>query len=117
MVTPYYVSGYIMSSDAAHPQESWLWLRFLTYQYQSGRYALRYIPVRRSVTEEADYGEQWREEVLGAIRHAMEYAEVPPPNEPVVELRNAVAAIFAGQDVKEALAEAQVEATEALYPR
>jgi len=110
-LNPILVSGYHMSAGTAHPQESWLWLEFLTRQ-RLETWAQR-MPARRSVAEETGYWDGLDEETITAYRHALEHAWTTWGwSEPTSKalIRAIFAILKEGKGVNEALAEAQLEA-------
>jgi multiple sugar transport system substrate-binding protein len=106
---PFWVSGYIMSTGTQHPQESWLWLAFLTRQRvmdDRGR-QVALIPARRSVAETSDYWAQWSEVDAAVLRYALDHPLVVRDDAVTSRLAEARDAVFAGTAAPVALAQAQ----------
>ncbi len=104
-------AGYAMSAGTAHPQESWLWLTFLTRQPLATEEGT--VPPRRSLAGAVDVWASLDEETAAVYRYVLEkfQMEVPAGLSLDMPLLTALGAIFAGErGVEEALAEAQAQA-------
>ena len=114
---PVSMYGYTVSTATQHPQESWLWLRYLSYQRLLGprNSQAQRLPARRSVAEQSGYWDGFDEQTLPVIRYAAEHLLVSPASsEKKVQLYEAITAVFTGKPVKEALTEAQAALEEQL---
>lgn len=108
-------SGYAMSGGTTHPQESWQWLAFLTYQPLTRPKGT--VPPRRSVAEASGYWEKLIEDLGEEAAKVYEYILKRPQGalseEPWVNesLLRALKVILTGeQGAKEALSKAQTKA-------
>jgi multiple sugar transport system substrate-binding protein len=112
-------SSYVMSANTAHPQESWLWLAFLTHQCapHSSQFGPVGIPVRRSVAQEPDYWAQLEPELAETLRYVLKHPQGLSAGDPIAPVHHAVQAIYGGLSVEKALAEAQTQAIEYLDER
>ncbi len=108
--SPWLATAYIMSVETARPEESWLWLAFLTEHQKTvddhNRTAYT-MPARRSVAEMTGAWAQWDDEVADAIRSAMEDAWIYRLDECTLTLEMAIESIWTGTPVEDALDEAQ----------
>jgi len=103
--------GYMMSAGTEHPQESWRWLHFLSRQQLLDPLSTlaKDLPPRRSVAERNGYWNQFDEETIEVARYAAEHllSLTSAASEKRSQLNAAVDAVFDGEPVEEALAEAQ----------
>jgi ABC-type glycerol-3-phosphate transport system substrate-binding protein len=108
--------GYAMSSGAQYPEETWLWLSYLTHQRVSqGQFQNETLPARRLVAETTDYWQQFTPETVEWVRYAAEHLAISSPIQPGGwQLRQAIQAIFTGQPVEAALQAAQLDLEEYL---
>jgi hypothetical protein len=104
---PWYAYSYAISSSSRHPEESWLWLHYLSH------YANPFVvvPARRSVAEASDYWSNWDTEMQDAIQGAMEHAWAIRLDATTAALEHAIVEIHAGASVQRALNEAQAAVT------
>jgi hypothetical protein len=102
---PWSVSGYVMSAQTSHPQESWLWLRFLTHRRYTRAFHSE-VSARRSVAEQSGYWEQWNESETEAIEWALAHASTMGWDTHATWLWRTVKQVFSGQEAEAALAEA-----------
>lgn len=99
-------SSVYISKQSRHPQESWLWLKFLSeHDLQTND-----IPARRSTAERHYWSTPFVDEETAAILRPL--VEQPIVSEPYPEvliapLNTAIDKIFAGTSVETALADAQ----------
>ncbi len=108
-------TAYFMSSGTPYPQESWLWMKFLTEHRINDRYGSMNmaLPSRRSVTEESGYWAQWAEEESGVMRFIVEHPMMVPWTTPYLALKRAADAVRAGKAPEEALPDIQEQAAQA----
>ncbi len=110
-VAPALGMGYFMSAGTPYPQETWLWLEFLSYQgLQSGTPdAQSLLPARRSVAEASHYWAQFDGPALPVVKAAAEHLSFAPfdPAQPDGLIWKALDAVRRGQTAEQALAEAQ----------
>lgn len=105
-----FMYGFMMSGGTENPQESWLWLNYLSHQRLLGRMNAKAVrlPARRSLAEQGGYWTQFDEQTTEVLRHAVEHLVVESAgNEKVAQLDTAIDAVFAGMSVELALSEAQ----------
>ncbi|MBN2007164.1 MAG: extracellular solute-binding protein [Anaerolineae bacterium] len=103
-------NGYFMSQGTTHPQESWLWLNFLTHrQVAIWNYLM---PARRSVVEQTQYWAQFEPEEAAAAKHAAENLNVLMWDEASLTLTKELPRIFKGESSETVLVEAQEIALE-----
>ncbi len=109
-LNPWYIQTYAMSGGTLHPEESWLWLRFVLTQHEmeasSGRVE-EGIPARRSVAEAAGIWSEWDEETTAAIQEAMDRAWNLRWDVCTFALQDALEQGWSGVPVQQALDEAQ----------
>ena len=98
------VDGFFISSQTAHPDECWLWIKFLSQQMP---YFL--MPARRSMAESGGYESQAGAEVAVAARAAVEEAILVNP-----ELLGFETALSAMQQAFQAIRAGEVTPAEAL---
>jgi ABC-type glycerol-3-phosphate transport system substrate-binding protein len=109
--------GYTMSSGTEHPQESWLWLRYLSHQRLRGSRDVLAdrLPARRSVAEQSGFWDRFDSETAKVARYGAEHL-VPlfavSPKQFQAEI--AITDAFGGKPVEQALAEAQATLEEQL---
>jgi ABC-type glycerol-3-phosphate transport system substrate-binding protein len=103
---PWNADGYAMSGGTLYPEESWLWLRYLSQHYRAD-VSLGHVPARRSAAETADDWSAWDDETAKAIQGAMEHAWAVRLDKTTAALEHAIAEIYAGASVQRALNEAQ----------
>lgn len=103
------VSGYSISGGTQYPAESWLWLKYLSRNYQG-----YHLPARRSVAAAQGTWARWDQEQQKMLQFALQNAPPAPSSDSSViqELDAAIDAIFGGQAVEEALRVAQARALE-----
>jgi ABC-type glycerol-3-phosphate transport system substrate-binding protein len=110
---PWQVSGLAISNLTPHAQESWLWVRFLSDQDPVGRStanSMLSLPARPSMAEATGYWEQWDSEMRAVLQDAVKHAWAFRYDECTFPLQRAIDAIWKGQTVEAALAEAQESA-------
>lgn len=117
--TPIIPQCFAISASSAHPEETWLWLSFLsqhlTQQWIDSRRSvtgqLLVFPARQSVAEDAGFWEGFSEENQTAIRYALEHAWYEGMyDENVRAVLTAVEkAANDGVDLTQAIAEAKVQ--------
>ncbi len=111
--SPWQVSGLAISNLTPHAQETWLWVRFLSDQDPVGHSttgSMLDLPARPSMAEATGYWEQWDSETRAVLQDAVEHAWTFRYDECTLPLQRAIDAIWAGQTVEAALAEAQQSA-------
>ncbi len=118
------IEGYFISNGTRYPQECWEWIKFLTehpiYSQDTSQTA---IPARRSVADQSGYWLRWTETETEALHFMLEHPLAEPRGSAINGLQEAVNAIWRGQPIETALAEAQKTAQEmyvnqmALSPR
>jgi ABC-type glycerol-3-phosphate transport system substrate-binding protein len=108
--------AYTMSAGTVHPKESWLWLDFLSRQSLDGSEGE--LPARRSVAETTKFWEDLDEELVPVYRFALEHSLFRDRNiskAMLTHFYDAVETVLEGkQEVKAALAEAQIESNQIL---
>jgi ABC-type glycerol-3-phosphate transport system substrate-binding protein len=104
---PWHAYSHAISGLTLYPEESWLWLHYLSQQDR----LFGLVPARRSAAERADYWAAWDDEMEKAIRGAMEHAWAVRLDTTTVAFENAIAEIYAGKSVQRALNEAQAAVT------
>jgi hypothetical protein len=104
---PWHAYSYAISSGTVYPEESWLWLHFLSLQDRP----FGLVPARRRAAESADYWSSWNGEMEAVIQGAMEHAWAVRLDTTTVAFENAIAEIYAGRSVQRALNEAQAAVT------
>jgi ABC-type glycerol-3-phosphate transport system substrate-binding protein len=117
-VNPLYVTYWVMNAHAAHPEACWLWMAYLTRQYQPylGKYIL-VLPVRRSLAEQAGGLSQLDPELVATMRYVLQHPWVRTDADPVGPIYDAIQAVYRGVPVEDALAEAQASREEWLGTR
>ncbi len=102
-----------VSAGTAHPQAAWEWIKFLTQQSDGG-FAFGpggpvSLPARRSVAEASGVWDELDEELVPALRFAVEHGFTPiyPPggSEELYQIVSSI--IDKGRDAADVLAEAQ----------
>jgi ABC-type glycerol-3-phosphate transport system substrate-binding protein len=109
--SPWRLEAHTISAESDHPEESWLWLRYLTAQGtedQDGN-ASYLLPARRSVAEASGVWTQWDPEIAEAIDAAMENAWSYRLDTYTLALETAIESIWAGTSVEAALEDAQAQ--------
>ncbi len=102
--------GYTMSAGTEHPQESWLWLRYLSYQRLRGPgdALAEWLPARRSVAEQSGFWDQFDAETAEVVRYGAEHLLPLFAASPKwLHAGLAMTDIFGGKPVEQALTEAQ----------
>jgi ABC-type glycerol-3-phosphate transport system substrate-binding protein len=109
--SPWWIEAYTISAESPHPQESWLWVRYLTAQgtNEQRSNASDLLSARRSVAEASGYWAQWDTETADAIHAAMENAWGYRLDTYTLTLETAIESIWAGTSVEVALEEAQAQ--------
>ncbi len=110
---PLYVQGYLISSGTAYREASWRWIKFLSRQHVMGGSAYS-LPARATVAQQSGYWAQWDEADAAAVQYALDHAQAPLYTQIAVALQSAVEAVWAGQTAQDALAAAQVQASQSL---
>lgn len=98
---------FVMSKGTLHPEESWRWLRFLTYQVL--RNPRVRLPARQSVAQDVRYWERWEDRERDTINYALKHAHASSEWISDNYYKAAIDAVLNGQSVEEALSEAQVQ--------
>lgn len=101
---PVYVSGYAMSAGTRHPDETWQWLRYLSFQGVPGQFELGRsvsIPARRSLLAEYARLQGWGEQDLAMVRYALEHGA--PIDDSFDSLVRATILVLNGRDAEESL--------------
>jgi ABC-type glycerol-3-phosphate transport system substrate-binding protein len=98
---------FVMSKGTLHPEESWRWLRFLTYQVL--RNPRVRLPARQSVAQDIRYWERWEDRERDTINYALKHAHASSEWISDNYYKAAIDAVLNGQSVEEALSEAQVQ--------
>lgn len=115
--TPLRTRALVMSAGTQHPNAAWRWMDFLSRQpINNLTRGPQYLPARRSVSETSSVWEALTEEEATVLSYALEhsYTTRRGPEYDAVRgtLHRALRAIQDGEkSVKEALAEAQEQAT------
>lgn len=100
--------GYVMSAGTTQPEAVWRWLSFLTRQGPVSQ--MMGMAARRSAAEGSGFWDGLDDDLAAALRYALEHPFVTnPANASLTRaLSQALAAVLQeGQDVEQALAEAQ----------
>lgn len=98
--------GYIMSSGTSHPQESWLWIEYLSRQLPLASPGA--MPARRSLVEASDYWSRWGSEERQAIEASLGHLMAVRRGDMMVsELVRAADTVFGGETAAHALDTAQ----------
>lgn len=111
---PLQAFGYVMSAGTTQPEAAWRWLNFLTRQ-GSVRQTMG-MAARRSAAEGSGFWDGLDDDLAAALRYALEHPFVTnPANASLTRaLSQALAAVLQeGEDVEQALAEAQQAVTSA----
>jgi multiple sugar transport system substrate-binding protein len=66
-------TAYVMAAETEYPEETWLWLKFLTQQLGYGD-----IPVRKSIVEGEAFADIYGEEMIAVIKVILEDARYLP---------------------------------------
>lgn len=110
--TPLHLTQVAMSAGTAHPEAAWRWLDFLSRQshpFMGGE-----VPARRSVAETGSYWDDLDDNLATTLRFALDHAHrfsLAGWGSAYEAFDAALQAILAGgKSVKEALADAQVQA-------
>lgn len=99
-----YGSSHVMNAYTAHPQACWQWMIFLGRQYESySPSSTMRLPVRRSVLESNNYLAQLAPEMADTIRYVLHNGRNMASIGPMQPLYDAIAAVYAGASVEEAL--------------
>jgi ABC-type glycerol-3-phosphate transport system substrate-binding protein len=115
--TPLRVRALVMSAGTQHPNAAWRWMDFLSRQpINDVTRGPQYLPARRSVAETSSVWETLTEEEAAILRYALDHSYTThrgPEHDPIRgTLHRVLHAILDGEkSVKEALAEAQEQAT------
>jgi len=106
---PWTIESLMLSAYTAHPDESWLWMRFVSEQAAEPRQKARAfaLPARRSVAEASGYWQQWDAETRSAIEAALDRAYALSLDACTVPLNEAIQEILSGMPAEEAMAKAQ----------
>jgi len=109
--SPWWFEAYTISAESAHPEESWLWIRYLTSRatVDPGGTVPYLLPARRSVAEASGVWAQWDAEIAGAIEAAIANAWSYRPDTCTLTLEAAIESIWAGTPVETALEKAQAQ--------
>jgi len=110
---PWQVSGLMVSNLTPHAQESWLWVRYLSDQNPIGIRTAdspERLPARLSIAEATGYWEQWNSDMQAVLQDAMAHGWAFRLDECSLPLQQAIDAIWKGQTVEAALADAQESA-------
>lgn len=106
--------GYYISAPTSYPHQCWTWLKFLS---DHGQQITQGLPARRSAAESPEYTEQVGEEMVAAMRFSLQYGAFGSPMDQETWLvptyywlQQAFGQALQGQDVAQALAEAQRKA-------
>lgn len=107
---------YFISAGTLHPQESWRWLRFLTYHIPAG-HCQDCLPVRRSVAEDTQFWSRFGPEQLSTVKQVAEHLDFSYSTGMALYVYQAVAGVLEGESVATALRQAQraAEQDEAPY--
>ncbi len=102
--------GYVISSGTQHPEESWKWLRFLSYQTTADGHLL---PPRRSAAEASGYWQQFDSQDIDFVQLAAENLLFASPIKPGgQQLHTAIYSILEGTPIEEALTNAELQLEE-----
>lgn len=107
-VNPLHATYWVMNAHTAHPEACWLWMAYLTHQYEP--YLSQFtivLPVRRSLAERASDAQQLDPELAAPIRYVLQHSWVATSTDPLWPIRDAIQAVYRGVPVEDALAEAQ----------
>ncbi|MFN2130859.1 MAG: extracellular solute-binding protein [Anaerolineae bacterium] len=109
--SPWWFEAYTISAESAHPEESWLWVRYLTARGTEDERSndIYLLPARRSVAEASGVWSEWDAEIASAIEAAIENAWSYRLDTCTLALETAIESIWAGTPVESALEEAQAQ--------
>jgi multiple sugar transport system substrate-binding protein len=114
--TMIWTQGLCMSAGTAHPDAAWRWMDFLTRQ-DVGRQGplVRFLPSRRSVAESVGYWDEADEELVEALRYALDHSYLMRQTTGYEAVFDALEPALSGESsVENALSEAQTEAEAAI---
>ncbi len=112
---PWWATGYVISSGTLNPEETWQWVRFLSYQWNKRSDRLSFSP-RRPVAEQQSDWALWDAQTGEAIRYALEHLWPPQDAAAMALFGQAVNRALDGRNVQAMLEEAQSAAQGAAMP-